>query len=80
MAIHNIKVLRPGKSEVSTAVDYGYSEVLIRKGPDAIDSTIALSVVETLELIVDLQSHVASIYNLHDGAVPIPPCDGGQVP
>lgn len=64
MAIHNIKIVRPGKSEVSTAVDFGYSEIHVRKGPDAIDSTIALSVEETLELIVDLQSHVASIYNL----------------
>jgi len=64
MAIHNIRKVREGKSEVSTAVDYGYGEILIRKGPDAIDSTIQLSVEETLELIADLQSHVRSINNL----------------
>ncbi len=62
--IHNIRKVREGKSEVSTAVDFGYSEIHVRKGPDAIDSTIVLSVAEALELIVDLQSHVNSIYNL----------------
>jgi hypothetical protein len=59
--ISNIRVLRSGKDEVSTAVDFGYREVLVRKGPDAIDSTIALSVNEALELIVDLQSQCEAI-------------------
>lgn len=64
MAIHNITVLRSGKSEVSTAVDYGYSEIHVRKGPDGIDSTIVLSVAEAQYLIRDLQAHVRSITNL----------------
>jgi len=58
MAIQNIKVLRPGKSEVSTAIEYGYGEVHVRKGPDAIDSTIVLSMEEAQQLSEDLVDQV----------------------
>ncbi len=59
--ISNIEIVRPGKSEVSTAVDLYYREVLIRKGPDAIDSTISLSVDEALKLIGSLQGQIKVI-------------------
>lgn len=59
--IRNIMKIRTGKDEVSTAADVGYREVLVRKGPDAIDSTIALSIDEARGLIKDLQVQIQFI-------------------
>jgi len=64
MSVANIRRIRSGKSEVSTAVDIGYSEVLIRKGPDAIDSTIALSVDEAELMIESIQNQISYIDHL----------------
>ncbi len=61
MPVSNIIIIRSGKSEVSTAVDFDYREVLVRKGPDAIDSTIALSVDEALELIGSIKGQIKAI-------------------
>ena len=61
MTVKNIQILREGKSEVSTAFDPDYREVLIRKGPDAIDSTICLSVDEAELMIESIQNQIAYI-------------------
>ncbi len=58
MSAQNIDIIRSGKSEVSTAVDHSYYTVLIRKGPDAADSTIELTAEETMKLSGSLKGQL----------------------
>ena len=73
--VTNVRRIRSGKSEVATAVELRYREVLIRKGPDAIDSTICLSVDEAHLMIESLQDqikyidHYESTKTLRRGAI-----------
>lgn len=64
MSVANIRRIRSGLREVSTAVDIGYSEILIRKGLDAADSTIALSVEEAVSMIESIRDQISYIDHL----------------
>ncbi len=59
--VTNVRRIRSGQSEVATAVELRYREVLIRKGPDAIDSTICLSVDEAKLMIESLENQIKYI-------------------